>query len=136
MKRPARITGWIPIRYSITGESGLPRKGGLVEISRAGAKLYLTGKFRPGDRISLVLRMPGEPKGLPFLMRVVWVRQDEPGRVEAFEARLKFLQDMVREGGQAKGMTYGYLVGVKFEPGMNPEHIRVAQRYFDRERGM
>lgn len=77
--------------------------------------------------------MPGKTVRRQFYMRVVWVLGDEPGRIEAFEARLEFLRDLVREGWRTKGMPYGYLCGVKFEAGMKLENVRAIQQRFERE---
>ena len=126
--RSARISGWIPIVFN-------NRLGGLVDISRTGAKVYLSWKCEVGQRIPLVLRVPGESRVMPFTLKVVWCRTDEPGNSATLPARLSLMRDMVQQGKQKKGMFFGYLCGAKFESGTALKDIRWVQRYFENEKG-
>lgn len=128
VQRSARISGWIPIVFNQS-------LGGLVDISKTGARVYLSWKCEPGQKIPLVLRVPGEERVMPFVLKVVWCRQDEPGNAATLSARLNLMRDMVRQGRQKKGMFFGYLCGAKFEPGTALADIRWVQRHFDEERG-
>jgi len=107
--------------------------GGLVEISGTGARLYMTRQFKPGDVVPLVVHTQ-KGKALPLPVRVVWVKRDEPGNVEMFEARMRYLQEMIARKVKVKGMPYGLLYGVRFEKGADPEAVKTTQRALDLQR--
>ncbi|MEK7475701.1 MAG: PilZ domain-containing protein [Candidatus Coatesbacteria bacterium] len=133
--RPARIKGWIAVAGPGARDKDRRFLGGLIELSKTGARLYLTWKPRIGDHLSFGLRIPGSPKPQRMPLKVVRVTADEPGRMDTFEARLQLLREMVQWGIPSKGMTYGFAVGARWEAGASPEGIRFIQRHFEDEGG-
>jgi hypothetical protein len=107
--------------------------GGLVDISSTGARLYLSWKFDVGGTIPLVLRVPDTTDIYQMPCRVVWVRKDEPGNVDAFDPRLHLMHDMVHRGYRPRGMFFGYLYGVRFETSVAKATIRVIQKHLAEE---
>jgi len=133
--RPARIQGWIPVAGPGARDKDRRFLGGLTELSKTGARLYLTWKPRVGDRLSFALRIPGAARPHLMPLRVVRVTTDEPGRMDTFEARLQLMREMVQWKVAAKGMTYGYAVGARWEAGASLDGIRFLQRHFEDEGG-
>jgi len=133
--RPARIKGWIPCAGPGARDRDRRFLGGLTEVSKSGARLYLTWKPGVGDHFSFALRIPGAQRPHRMPLRVVRVTPDEPGRMDTFEARLQLLREMVQWGIPAKGMTYGFSVGARWESGASVEGIRFLQRHFEEEGG-
>jgi hypothetical protein len=131
-ERPARIAGWITIASERRGKEA-PLLGGLVDISRTGARLYLGWETAVGDQIPLALKVPGNREIIKMPCRVVWVRKDEPGSLSSFEARLKLMRDLARLGYPPKGMVYGWMCGVRFTPGVATPIIRVIQKHLEEE---
>jgi hypothetical protein len=133
--RPARIKGWIAVAGPGAKDKDRRFLGGLIELSKSGARLYLTWKPRVGDHLSFALRVPGESRPHRMPLRVVRVSADEPGRMDTFEARLQLLREMVQWGVPSKGMTYGFAVGARWEAGASIDGIRFLQRHFEDEGG-
>jgi hypothetical protein len=133
LRRPARIAGWVPVAWSAAKAGGRPLVGGLTDLSRTGARLYLTWNVSVGEVLSLGLRLPQRKTPLRMPCRIVWVKQDKPGSVEHFEARLHLLRELVRLGYAARGMTYGWAAGARWEPGVDQAGIRELQQRFERE---
>jgi hypothetical protein len=133
--RPARIKGWIAVAGPGARDKDRRFLGGLIELSKSGARLYLTWKPRIGDHLSFALRIPGASRPQRMPLRVVRVTVDEPGRMDTFEARLQLLREMVQWGIPSKGMTYGFAVGARWEAGASLEGIRFIQRHFEDEGG-
>ncbi len=129
--RSARIAGWIPIGGKKVVAGQVPELGGLIDISRTGARLYLSWRIKVGDRLPLGLRVPGESAPHPFPCRVVWVKPDRAGLTEAFEARVQLLQELLHAGFKATSFVYGSLCGVKWEPEVSHEAIRTIQKHFE-----
>lgn len=134
-RRPPRIQGWIPVAGPGARDKDKRFLGGLTELSKTGARLYLTWKPRVGDHLAFALRMPGASRPHRMPLRVVRVTVDEPGRMDTFEARLQLLREMVQWGITTKGMTYGYSVGARWEAGVSEDGIRFLQRHFEDEGG-
>jgi hypothetical protein len=109
----------------------LPDLGGLVDVSRTGAKLYVSWKVKIGDMIPLMLSIPDVKTPVDFPSRVVWVRPDRPGLTEAFEARLQLLREYVHLGHAKHDWVYGFLCGVVWDAGVDRTAIRVIQRHFE-----
>jgi len=131
--RPARIAGWIPIAGRAPAPGQRPDLGGLVDVSRTGAKLYLSWKVKAGDLIPLKLKIPDAPAPVDFPCKVVWVRPDRAGLLEAFESRMQLLREYVHLGFSKQGWVYGSLCGVRWEASVDREAIRVIQRHFEDE---
>lgn len=137
VKRPARISGWIPITGAPAGAGGAPNLGGLTDVSRTGARLYVSWPVQPGQTIRLAVgeaTRGGSPR-TTLALRAVWVRRDQPGDIEALESRLKVMRALIEAGVRGPGTTYGYLVGARFEPGVNERLIRAIQKYFEEAGG-
>lgn len=132
-QRPARISGWVQITGRKTPPGDTPQLGGVVDVSRTGAKVYLSWKVKEGDLLPLALTMPdgGGRESMPA--KVVRVSKDQPGNMENFEARLRLLKDLVHAGSSKGGMFYGYACGVKWEPSTPKECIRAIQKHFEEE---
>jgi len=129
-ERPARIAGWIPVRgANKPGE--LPRLGGLVDISRTGARLYLGWRYSAGDLVPLALNVPGTRQVYQMPARIVWVRKDETGSLSSFEARLKLMRDLARTGNAPQKMVFGWMYGVRFVPAIAPGIIQVIQKHLE-----
>lgn len=133
-KRPARIAGWVPIAGRKTPPGVMPELGGLVDVSKTGARIYLSWKVRPGDVLPLSLRLPDAGGVVRMPARVVWAKKDEAGNLETFEARLKLLRELVHAGWRERGgMAYGHACGVRWEAGVPIDAIRAIQRHFEEE---
>ena len=131
-QRSARIAGWVLISGGMrTG--GTPQLGGLVDISRTGARIYTGWKVAVGDVIPLALRIPGNHGVVRMPGKVVWVRKDESGRLDSFEARLKLMRDLARIGHPPKGMVFGWMCGVRFLPGVPLKIVRLIQMHLEAE---
>ncbi len=131
-QRAARISGWIGISWVSKGKQE-PWVGGLVNISKSGARLYLNWRCEEGNRIPLAIRLKdGEVVEMPA--RVVWVQKDEPGKMEAFDARINLLQEILRRGGEVKGVPYGFLHGVKFDANIKQGAVRMIQQHLEKQR--
>ena len=133
--RGARVWGWIPVEGYVADNLEGRFHGGLVEISNSGARLYLDRQYSPGDRIPLGLRVAGERTSslLRLPCRVAWTRRDEPGNVEAFDARMKFLPECARRGIKPEAARYGWLCGVEFEKDVDPEAIRMIDAILEQQ---
>lgn len=130
-QRPARIAGWIPIAGRKPGPGQRPELGGLVDVSRTGARLYLSWKAKVGDLIPLKLRIPGKSEPVDFPCRVMWVRPDRAGLVEAFESRMMLLREYVHLGFSSQGWVYGSLYGVRWDAAVDHEAVRTIQKHFE-----
>lgn len=131
-KRPARISGWVPIAGRKTAAGVMPELGGLVDLSKTGAKLYLSWRVKVGDLLPLSLKLPsGEAVRMPG--KVVWARRDEPGNMETFEARLKLLRELVHAGWRDRGMVYGTACGIVWDAVVPVASIRAIQHHFEDE---
>jgi len=128
--RPARITGWIPISGGKSG--GKVFLGGLVDVSRTGARIYLSWNYPVGAYVPLAMNIRGEPRPISLPARVVWVKKDEDGVVEAIESRIHLMRDLVHAG--QKGLVYGWLHGVRFEGGVRPEAVRLIQKHLEEQK--
>ena len=129
-QRPARISGWIPVTGGRSG--GKLFLGGLVDVSRNGARLYLSWNHPVGAYVPLVMTIRGVDKPVTLPSRVVWTKRDEVGVMEAFEARIHLMRELVAAG--EKGIVYGWLHGVRFEPGARPEAVRLIQRHLEEQK--
>lgn len=136
VQRPARISGWIPVAGPATAGGVPPNLGGLTDISRTGARLYLSWVVKPGEVLNLGLKGAERGSSRPGLrMRVVWVRQDRPGDVEALESRMRNMRAFIQAGAKGPGTTYGYLVGARFDANPNQPLIRAIQKHFEESGG-
>ena len=132
-QRPARISGWVQIAGRKRPVNFMPEIGGMVDVSRTGAKLYLSWKVTVGDIIPLVLKLPQTGGNAPMPGRVIRVIKDAPGNMDNFEARMKLLSDMVRNGLSKGGIYYGYAAGIRWDPTVSKECIRAIQMHFEEE---
>src|SRR5690349_19266281 len=114
-KRPARIAGWVPIAGRKAAAGARPELGGLIDLAKSGARLYLSWRVKPGDVLPLALRLPDTGTVVRMPARVVWVKPDASGNLEFFEARLKLLRELVHAGVREKGMIFGFGCGVRWE---------------------
>lgn len=130
MQRPARITGWIPVSGGKSG--GKVFLGGLVDVSRTGARIYLSWNYPVGAFVPLAMTIRDVPRPVNLPARVVWVKKDEDGVVEAFESRIHLMRDLVRAG--QKGLVYGWLHGLRFEGGVRPEAVRLIQKHLEEQK--
>ena len=131
-RRPARISGWVQITGRKTPSGELPQMGGVVDVSRTGAKVYLSWKVKEGDVLPLALTMAGGAR-VSMPGKVVRVVKDAPGNMDNFEARLKIMKDLIHAGYTKGGMFYGYACGVRWEAGVAHECIRAIQKHFEEE---
>lgn len=133
--RGARVWGWIPVEGRIGDGRDGRFYGGLLEISNSGARLYLNQPCKTGDRIPLGLRIAGERTStlLKLPCKVVWAHRDEPGNVDAFDSRMKFLHECARRGLKAEAGIYGWLCGVEFEKDVDPEAIRMVDTILEEQ---
>ena len=132
-QRRARVSGWIPLEGPPAVPGGKPSLGGMIDVSRTGARLYLGTRVRPGDFLPLVLRLPEEPLPIRFHGRVVWAIADDVSRVETFDARMKLLQEMVHRDHSAHAVPFGWLCGMRFDPDVDRIAIHRLQRAFEEE---
>lgn len=132
-QRPARISGWVQIAGRRRPANTPPEIGGMVDVSRTGAKLYLSWKVNVGEILPLVLKLPEAGGNAPMPGKVVRVVKDAPGNMENFEARLKLLKDMVHGGHSKGGIFYGWAAGIRWDASVAKESIRAIQRHFEEE---
>jgi len=128
------MSGWLSISSLLEKKRGKPvDAGGLVEISGTGARLYMTNKLPVGTVVPLIIQThKGKVLGVP--LKIVWVKKDEMGNVETFDARIKLMQELIRNDIKVEGITYGYLYGGSFLKEADPEGIRLIERYLNEQR--
>ena len=107
--------------------------GGLVEISGTGARLYLTNKLALGSVVPLIIQT-NRGKILNVPLKIVWVKKDEVGNIETFDARIKLMQELIRNEVKVEGITYGYLYGGAFQKEADPDGIRLIEKYLNEQR--
>jgi hypothetical protein len=128
------MSGWLSITRLLEKKRGKPTEfGGLVEISETGARLYLTNKLAVGTVVPMVIQSP-KGKMLNVPLKILWVKKDEIGNVETFDARIKLMQELIRNDVKVDGITYGYLYGGTFLNEAEPEGIRIIERYLNEQR--
>ncbi len=132
-QRPARIAGWVPISGKKKSAGEKPEIGGLVDVSRTGAKAYLSWEVAKGQILPLGLKLPETGEIVHMPGKVVRVEKDKQGNMENFEARLRLLKDLVHSGHPEKGMTYGWACGIEWDKGVAKEWIRAIQHHFEEE---
>lgn len=128
------MSGWLSINSLLEKKRGKTVDvGGLVEISGTGARLYMTSKLPVGTVIPLVIQTrKGQILKVP--LKLVWMKKDEMGNVSTFDARIRLMQELIRNDIKVEGITYGYLYGGTFLPESDPEGIRLIERHMDDQR--
>ena len=82
------MSGWLSISRLLEQKRGKPTEfGGLVEISGSGARLYMTNKIVIGTVVPLIIQTQ-KGKVLNVPLKILWVKKDEIGNVETFDARI------------------------------------------------
>ena len=93
----------------------------------------MTNKLPVGAVVPLIIQTH---KGivLHVPLKIVWVKKDELGNVETFDARIKLMQELIRNDIKVAGITYGYLYGGSFLKEADPEGIRLIEKYLNEQR--
>ena len=128
------MSGWISISKLLAKKRGKPTEfGGLIDISGSGARLYVTSKLPIGSILPLIIQnQKGVPQSVP--LKIVWAKKDEMGNVETFDARIRLMQELIRNDVKVEGVAYGYLYGGSFQPEASVEGIRLIERYLNEQR--